>query len=704
MLTIAKNQTRSAIPISDGPPRLTFSFSIPGESPPPAPRACFGRDGLIDEIVGMVECLTPIALIGPGGIGKTSIALKALHHTRVKRRFGPNRRFIRCDQFPASHTHLLSRISKAVGAGIENPEDLASLRPFLSSSEMVIVLDNAESILDPEGPNAGEINGIVEELCQLDNICLCITSRISAVPPDCETLEVPTLSIGAARDAFYRICKNIGRSDLIDDMLVQLDFHPLSITLLATVAHQNKWDTERLTKEWERQRTRMLQTMHNKSFATAIELSLTSPMFQELGPDARALLEVVAFFPQGIDENNLEWLLPTISNGSHIFDKFCVLSLTYRSNSFVTMLAPLRDHLRPKDPESSALLCMTKERYFARMSAIPTPGDPGFGESGWIVSEDVNVEHLLDVFTTIDADSEGVWNSCADFIYLLVSHKQRLTILQPKVERLPDHNPSKPGCLFELSQLFQTVGNQVERRRLLTDTLKLQKEQGDDSEIARTLRHLSDANRYMDLDEGIRNSEEAARIYRRLGDKAGEARCSEDLGWLCLTGGQFDAAEKATSRAIDLFAERGEQYRICTCHRLLGYIYQSKGETDKAIHNFEVALGVASAPSWHEQLFPLYCCLARLLLDEGQVGEAQDYLERAKLHVLNHTYRLGHAMMLQARIWRKQGRLVEARLEALRAADVYERFGAVGDLENCDKFLQRVEEEMNERGVPDDFD
>ena len=34
--------------------------------------------------------------------------------------------------------------------------------------------------------------------------------------------------------------------------------------------------------------------MHNKSFATAIELSLTSLMFQELGRNARAFLEVLS--------------------------------------------------------------------------------------------------------------------------------------------------------------------------------------------------------------------------------------------------------------------------------------------------------------------------------------------------------------------------------------------------------------------------
>jgi hypothetical protein len=356
---------------------------------------------------------------------------------------------------------------------------------------MLIVLDNAESILDPQGTDAQGIYAVVDELSRFSNICICITSRITTTPQDCKHFDVPTLSVEAARDTFYRIYDSNDRSDLVNGILEQLDFHPLSITLLATVARQNKWDMNRLAREWEGRRTSVLRTEHNMSLAATIELSLASPLFQELGPDARAVLGVVAFFPQGVDENNVDWLFPMIPNRTSIFDKFCILSLTYRSNGFVTMLAPLRDHLCPKDPTSSSLLCTTKECYFTRMSVTLNPNEPDFVKTQWITLEDVNIEHLLDVFTTIDASSDSVWRACAHFMRHLLWHKRRLITLKAKIEGLPDDHSSKPECLFELSRLFDSVGNQVERKRLLTCALKLERERGSDRQVARILRHLA---------------------------------------------------------------------------------------------------------------------------------------------------------------------------------------------------------------------
>jgi len=481
------------------------------------------------------------------------------------------------------------------------------------------------------------------------------STRISTVPPGCEALDIPTLSVEAARDTFYGIYKHGERFDPVDNILRQLDFHPLSITLLATVARRNKWGIRRLTREWERQRTGVLQTKHSKSLAATIERSLTSPMFQGLGPDARALLGVIAFLPQGVDENNLDWLFPTISNGTNILDKFCILSLTYRNNGFVTMLAPLRDYLSPKDPKSSPLLCTTKECYFARMSVDPNPNEPDFGETRWITSEDLNVEHLLDTFTSIDTNQDNVWKVCANFMKHIYWHKPRLIVLRPRIEGLPDDHCSKPECLFELSRLFERVGNVTERKRVLTHTLKLERGRGNDLQVTRILRHLSDTCRIMGLhEEGIQFAEEALEVLERLGDTVAQAKGLNSLAWLLLQDEQLDAAEEAVSRAISLIPEEGHQTLVYGSHLILGNIYHSKGEREKVISHFEAALGIASLFDWHDPLFWVHYNLAQLFLDEARFDDALAHVEQAKSHAVNGACYLGRAMELQAEVWYKQ--------------------------------------------------
>ena len=696
--------------------------------PPPAPGSCFGRDELIKEVIGLAEDLKPIALTGTGGIGKTSIALSVLHHPRIETRFGHERRFIRCDEFPASRTHFLSRLSEVIGATVQNPDSLVPLRPFLFSKEMFIIVDNTESILDPQGANAREIYTIIHQLCQIKTICLLITSRIRTVPPRCARPEIPTLSMEAARDIFYDIYGDRGgRSDIIDNLLQRLDFHALSITLLATAASHNDWSHNRLAGEWNAHRAQVLRTDYDESLASSIELSLNSPTFQRLGPLGRDLLGVIAFFPHGMDEGNLNWLFPTIPDVKSVFDKFCVLSLTYRNNDFVTMLAPIRDYLCPQDPKSSPLLCATKDLYFTRLSGYLRTNERRLGEARWIRLEDVNVEHLLDVFTSIDMDEDNAWDACCYFLDHLGWHKPRETVLARKIEGLPDDHRFKPQCLFDLSDLFGAVGNQAERKRLLTCTLKLGRQRGCDSWAAEMLRRLpdasrrrfhcgegiqkakeaaqnfgtgeilrrlSDASRWLGhYEEGIQQAKEAVEIYKRLGDTVQQAGSLKSLAWLLLDDNQLDSAEATISEAIDLIPEEGEENLACRCHRVLGDIYRHKGEREKAIHHFETALGIASPFNWQGELFWNHFLLSFLFLDQDKLDEASAHLEKAKSHAADNTYLLGRATERQAWVWDQQGRLKDARSEAKHALEIYEKLGAGVDAQRCRLFLQELDDQ-----------
>jgi len=587
---------------------------------------------------------------------------------------------------------------------VENPKDLTPLRHFLFSHEIFIVLDNAESILDPQGTDAREIFDIVDELCQFETICLLITSRLTTIPRHCKHPEIPTLSMEAARDMFYSIHSNGGQCDIIDNLLRRLDFHALSITLLATTACHNMWNYNELAEEWDMQRAQLLRTDYNESLAATIELSLASPTFQKLGADARELLGVVAFFPQGIDERNLDWFFPTISDRKNIFVKFRNLSLTHRSSEFITMLAPIRDYLCLPDPTSSPLLCAVKDRYFSRLSVNICPDKPGFEEGQWIKSEDVNVEHLLNVFTgaSIDINTNDAWIVCAHFLTHLYWHKQRPTVLGPKITGLPDDHPFKHACLFELSKSFESTGNYAEQKCLLSHALRLAKGQGNNVRVAFTLVWLTETNRKLKLyEEGVQRAKEALEIFEQLGDISGQAASLISLAALLHADERLDAALEAASRAMKLLPEQGEDLKVCQSHRLLGNIFHSKGEREKAIHHFEAALGISSTFNWHTQLFRVHKRLAELFLEKDEFDDAQAHIEQSKSHAVEGTYNLGFAMTLQSSIWSRQGRLEDARSEALGALEIFERLGATEKVEYCKGLLHRIEARMQSRaGFP----
>ena len=224
----------------------------------------------------------------------------------------------------------------------------------------------------------------------------------------------------------------------------------------------------------------------------------------------------------------------------------------------------------------------------------------------------------------------------------------------------------------------------------------LWRDREDDYEVAQTLRHLSDANRQLDLhEEGIQQAKEALEIYEQLGDTAEQADCLIKLALLSRKDEQLGAAEEAALCAIDLLPETGEQFRVCRSHCALGEIYRSKHETERAIHHFGVALGIAHSFSWHDALFWVHHSLSRLFLDQGRFDDAHTHIERAKSYTANSPYNLGYTTVVQAGILYRQHKFEEARTELLCATDIFKELGAAKNVEDCRNLLRNIEEGLN---------
>ena len=107
-----------------------------------------GRDGDVAEVAGMLAApgRRLVVLTGPGGAGKTRLALAVAERTR--RQWPGGAAFVDlsalCD--PAQVPDAIASALSLVGQGRERPLD--TLKRGLAGREMLIVLDNFEQVLD----------------------------------------------------------------------------------------------------------------------------------------------------------------------------------------------------------------------------------------------------------------------------------------------------------------------------------------------------------------------------------------------------------------------------------------------------------------------------------------------------------------------------------------------------------------------------
>jgi len=313
---------------------------VPPPALPQAPANCFSREEIVNEIMDLTDQLASVALFGSIGVGKTSVALTLLHHNQTQKRFGTNRYFVRCDDLANSLRGFLERLSDAVRTN--RTTDVARLRSHLESCPpLILLLDGVDLILDPLAPEAEHISAMIEEFGSYENVCLVTTSRMHPDIHGFHRVEIPTLSEDGARDTFYSLC-DLERSFAVDNLIARLDFHPLSINLLATAVRENNWDEPTLLEAWDDDQTSARKASYYQSLMDAMEPLFRSPTIRYLGTTVRDALEAIATFPCGVEECKLQSIFPGIDGVGEVVDVLCKFSLIYRQDGSVKMLSPFR--------------------------------------------------------------------------------------------------------------------------------------------------------------------------------------------------------------------------------------------------------------------------------------------------------------------------------------------------------------------------
>ena len=628
------------------------------ELPPAVPQLFFGRDELVQKVISVILRRVNVALIGAGGIGKTSIAKAVTNDTSVVKRFGKERYFIKCDDFNASYDSFLDRVAQVLGAKGTGHQavTMSTLRPFLRKADILLVFDNVELVTDAK-IDSDHVAEAIGEFALYPTVSLILTTRITILPADIvfERIAVPPLDEDAAWKAFSTVYKGVERSMVqrLRGLLLQLDHHPLSINLLAQAGAQNEWSPSELEEGWERERTQILHLNRPgrnvskvQSLSVTIELSLHSPTIQSLGEDAREVMRVIAFLPRGVNRSKLSEMFPSVKNIHEIFDTLGRMSLTFRSDDgFVTMLAPIRLHMSA-DEDYGALLSDLQAYYYTELdtSSQLSPGDEGFEQTKWICSEDDNIERLINHFLiSSSSDRDAIIDAstaCEDFLRLLYAQKPRRTILGPQIEKIPEDDSelavAKAWCLRRLGELERYLGNLAESRELLSYAQELFLHEGMRDTAASCLLQVArigrDLGGYVEAERQFR---EASAIFSELRDSDGEAHCNHGLGRMLLKMGKGVEAAPFLEDAQGYFEAIEDWQNVSEIGISLGRVELSEGNLGEAQDHFETARGIAERMENWNWLGECLRWEAEVSLKLGQWDKAHERLGEARKHFLN---------------------------------------------------------------------
>ena len=126
-------------------PEVRFSASEPKHNLPAPLARMFGRSELVDSLVARLARQRFVTLVGPGGIGKTVVALVVANNSLTA--FKGNVRFV--DLAPLSDPALVpSALAAVLGVPVRSQDPLPALLAHLANKEMLLVFDNCEHVID----------------------------------------------------------------------------------------------------------------------------------------------------------------------------------------------------------------------------------------------------------------------------------------------------------------------------------------------------------------------------------------------------------------------------------------------------------------------------------------------------------------------------------------------------------------------------
>jgi hypothetical protein len=148
-----------------------------------------GRERAIAEVQGMLAQTRLLTLTGPGGIGKTRLAVAAV--TSLAAGYPDGVWFVSLAPLRDAD-HVLPTIAQALAVQIAGDRSVRDrLREFLRDKRLLLVLDNFEHVV-------AAAEDVAFLLTSCERVCVLVTSRVALAVTGEHQYPVPALSLGPA--------------------------------------------------------------------------------------------------------------------------------------------------------------------------------------------------------------------------------------------------------------------------------------------------------------------------------------------------------------------------------------------------------------------------------------------------------------------------------------------------------------------------
>ncbi|KAJ7336774.1 P-loop containing nucleoside triphosphate hydrolase protein [Mycena albidolilacea] len=333
---------------------------------PGKPKIFHGRQTELEEITKLLnQDSARIVILGPGGIGKTSLAKAALHHPEVFPNY-QHSYFVPCD---SASTGI--EVAAVIGAhlGLKPARDLtkAVLQYLSGQPASLLILDNLETAWDPIESRNG-VEELLSQLTDIFHLALLVTMRGAERPAKVRwtrpfLMPLKPLSPEAARQTFEDIADEFHEPQVIDRLLNLTDNMPLAVALIAHLVDYE--GSSNILARWETERTSMLSAGRGRvsDMDASIRISLSSPRLTS-SPGALDLLSLLSMLPDGLsDQDLLQSQLPikdVLAGKSVLLGS----SLAYNDDrKRLKSLVPIREHMEKFHPPARSLV-QALRKYF----------------------------------------------------------------------------------------------------------------------------------------------------------------------------------------------------------------------------------------------------------------------------------------------------------------------------------------------------